>query len=300
MFLHDLSKISGSDLVGQSNTRESLGLSNDYSVSLLTACGTNDDGSTSCYAPRIGFTFNPGTNLKLDRTAAQYGQLRTYAAVSTFVAVAYILSALLTLLSCTAIVLSRRFERAILASRITAGLVAIILSVATIVSIVTFVKTSDSFNSALSSVGVKTTTNSTAFGLSAAASVAAIIAFALTFFLRPTATSYRLPYRLPYHREKQPNETELMSREPQPANINARGGTGFLDRVPTWNRPRYAQIDTNKSRDHSPDSDREGLIHPRDEDGFQGARGDSAWPMRGGAQKREQGPTAYEPAHVST
>ncbi|KAI1369308.1 SUR7/PalI family-domain-containing protein [Xylaria arbuscula] len=294
VFLRDLSTISGSDLVGQTTTRESLDLPNDYSVSLLTACGRNDDGSTSCYAPRVGFTFNPGTNLKLDRTAAQYGQLRTYAAVSTFVAVAYILSALLTLLSCTAIVLSRRFERAILISRLTAGLVAILLSAATVASIVTFTKMRDSFNSALSPVGVRTAINSTAFGLSAAASVAAIVAFALTFFLRPTATGYRLPY----HREKQQphaNETELMSRGPRSANVVG-GAAGFMGRVQTWNRPRYAQIETNKSRDQSPDSDREGLIHPGEDDGLHGAHGDSnMWANRGSRQNMDHVPTAYNP-----
>ncbi|KAI0503065.1 SUR7/PalI family-domain-containing protein [Xylaria bambusicola] len=295
IFLQDLSKISGSDFVGQDKTRESLGLSNDYSVSLLTACGRNDDGSSSCYAPRVGFTFNPGSNLKLDRSAAQYGQLRTYAEVSTFVAVAYIVSALLTLLSCTAIVLSRRFERAILISRISSGLVAILLSTATVASIVTFVKLRDSFNSALSDVGVKTATDSTAFGLSAAASVAAIIAFALTFFIRPTASGYRLPL----HREKQntyANETELMSRESRPANV----GPGFMDRMQPWNRPRYAQIETNKldahSRDHSPDSDREGLINPGEDDGLHNANHDPTWANTGARQNLDHVSTAYKPS----
>ncbi|KAI0908918.1 SUR7/PalI family-domain-containing protein [Ustulina deusta] len=296
VFLQDLSKISGTDLVGQSSTRQSLGLSSDYSVSLLTACGRSDDGSASCYAPRVGFTFNPGSNLKLDRTAAQYGQLHTYAAVSTFVAVAYILASLLIVLSCITIVLSRRSERAILVSRVSSGIVAILLPAATIASIVTFVKMRDSFNGALSDVGVTAATNSTAFGLSAAASVASIAAFVLTFFLRPTASGYRLPY----HREKQnayAGETELMSREARTANV----GVGFLDRVPTWNRARYAQIETKKasntnSRDPSPDSDREGLINPAEDDAFHNSHNDSAWANKHGRQNLDHVPTAYKPS----
>ncbi|KAI0817768.1 SUR7/PalI family-domain-containing protein [Xylaria sp. FL0064] len=290
-FLRDLSTISGSDLVGQTRTRQSLGLSSDYSVSLLTACGRSDDGSASCYAPRVGFTFKPGSNLKLAGTASQYNQLHTYASVSTFVAVAYILSSLLIVLSCATIVLSRCFDRAILASRISSGLAATLLTAATIASIVTFVKTRDSFNRTLSDVGVTTATNAAAFGLSAAASVASIAAFALTFLIRPGATT---GYRLPHHREKRDvhaGDTELMSREPRAAAV----GAGFLDRVPTWGKPRYAQIDAKKahSRDQSLDSDREGLIHPAQDDFFHTGRDDSAWTNKAGRQNLDHVPTAH-------
>ncbi|KAI0447362.1 SUR7/PalI family-domain-containing protein [Xylaria telfairii] len=285
-FLQDLSKISGSDLVGQSRTRQSLGLSTTYHVSLLTACGLDDDAKTSCDTPRVGFTFNPGSDLKIDHTAAQgtlsaayYSQINTYATVSTFVAVAYILASVFTILSCLTIVLSRRFERAIIVGYISAGVVALLLFAATIASIVTFVRLRDAFNSALGDIGVTTTTSASAFGLSAAASVASIAAFVTALITRPSDSGYRLPY----HREKQnPNggagvDEGLMPREARAAKM----GGGLLDRVPTWNRPRYAQIEGNKvsnaySRDHSPESDREGLIDP--------AR-----------QNLDYVPTAYEP-----
>ncbi|KAI0433642.1 SUR7/PalI family-domain-containing protein [Xylaria sp. FL1042] len=291
-FLQDLSKISGSDLVGQARTRQSLGLPSDYSVSLLTACGRSDDGgSASCYAPRVGFTFNPDSNLKLAGAAPQYSQLHTYASVSTFVAVAYILSSLLIVLSSITIALSRCFDGAILASRISSGITTVLLTAATIASIVTFIKTRDSFNGALADVGVTTATSSAAFGLSAAASVSSIAAFALTFFTRPTTAS---GYRLPYHREKRDvhaGETELMSRGPRAAAV----GAGFLGRVPTWGKARYAQIETKKassahSRDQSPDSDREGLINPAEDDVF---HNDSTWANKGGRQNLDHVPTAY-------
>ncbi|KAI1307798.1 SUR7/PalI family-domain-containing protein [Xylaria venustula] len=295
-FLQDLSNISTSDLVGQTSTRQSLDLSSDYAVSLLTACGRSDDASTaSCYATRVGFTFNPGTNLKLAGAASKYSQLHTYGTVSTFVAVAYILASLLTVLSCITIALSRHFPHAILAGRITSGIVAVLVTAATIASDVTFVKTRDSFNSALSDVGVTTSTNSTAFGLSAAASAASIAAFALTFFIRSRASGYRLPY----HREKQDmhaGETELVSREPRAGNI----GTGILDRVPSWGRPRYAHIEAKKtlnthSRSPSPDSDREGLIDPAGDDVFHNSQTDSAWANKGGRHNLDHISTAYQP-----
>ncbi|KAI0970274.1 SUR7/PalI family-domain-containing protein [Xylaria arbuscula] len=297
VFLQDLSTVSKSDLVGQTNTRQTLDLSTDYAVSLLTACGRSDDGSSSasCYTPRVGFTFNPGTNLKLAGAAAKYSQLHTYGTVSTFVAVAYILASLLTVLSCITIVLSRRIPHAILASRITSGIVAILVTGATIASVVAFVKTRDSFNSALSDVGVTTSTNSTAFGLSAAASVASIAAFALTFFIRSTTSGYRLPY----HREKQDmhaGETELVSQGPRAGNI----GAVILDRVPSWGRPRYAQIEATKtlhthSRSPSPDSDREGLIDPAGDVVFHNSHTDSVWANKGGRRNLDHISTAYQP-----
>ncbi|KAI8954774.1 SUR7/PalI family-domain-containing protein [Xylaria longipes] len=316
-FLQDLSRISGSDLVGQSRTRQSLGLSITYHVSLLTACGLNDDATTSCYTPRVGFTFNPGSDLKIDHTAAQgtlsatyYSQLHTYAAVSTFVAVAYILASFFAILSCLTIVLSRRFERAILVSHISNGIVALLLVAATIASIVTFVKLRDAFNNALGDVGVTTATNAGAFGLSAAASVASIAAFVTALITRPSASGYRLPY----HREKQNldggssvDEAGLMSREARAAKV----GVGLLDRVPTWNRPRYAQIEGNKlsnaySRDHSPESDREGLIGPAGDTVAHGvpagANGysQSLWATKRNRQNLDYVPTAYEPNALST
>ncbi|KAI1734442.1 SUR7/PalI family-domain-containing protein [Xylaria scruposa] len=301
-FLQDLSKIAGSDLVGQSRTRQSLGLATTYQVSLLTACGLNDDATTSCFTPRIGFIFNPGSDLKIDRTAAQgtlsaayYSQLHIYAAVSMFVAVAYILASLFTLLSCATIVLSRGFKRAIVVSRISTGIVALLLFAATVASIVTFVRLRASFNSALGDIGVTTATDAGAFGLSVAATVTSIAAFVTSFITRPSDSSYHLPY----HREKQGvdgavsvDEARLMSRETQAAKV----GKGLLDRVPTWNRPRYAQIEGNKlsnvySRDHSPESDREGLIDPAGENGDS----HSLWAMKRSRQNLDYVPTAYEP-----
>ncbi|KAJ8109835.1 hypothetical protein ONZ43_g6029 [Nemania bipapillata] len=185
-FLQDLSTISGSDLVGPSGTRQSLGLPLTYSVSLLTACGLYDNARISCDTPRIGFTFNPATDLKLDSTAAQgtlstayTNELHAYSVVSTFTAVAYILASILTVLSCIMIVLSRRFPRATLASRLTSWLASLLILAATIASIVTFVKLRDVFNNSFGDAGVRTTINARAFALSAAGTVASIAAFVL-------------------------------------------------------------------------------------------------------------------------
>ncbi|KAI0103692.1 SUR7/PalI family-domain-containing protein [Nemania sp. FL0031] len=308
IFLQDLSSVSGSDLVGQSGTRQSLGLPVTYSVSLLTACGLNDDASTTCDTPRVGFTLNPSSDLKLDGSATQgtlstayYNELHTYAAVSTFTAVAYILSSFLTILSCLTIVLSRRFDRAILIGRVSSGIATILALTATIASIVTFVKVRDAFNSAFGDVGVTTTINSRAFALSAVATVLSIAAFVLVLFIRPAGSAYRAPYA----REKGlvggagADEAGLMARESRAAGV----GPGFLARMPTWNRTRYTHLDGKKSnvrsRDPSPESDREGLIDPARDDDRANGYPLSTWTNRPSKQNLEHVPTAYEPNAVS-
>ncbi|KAI1114413.1 SUR7/PalI family-domain-containing protein [Nemania sp. NC0429] len=314
VFLQDLSRITGNNLVGQDRTRESLGLSSTYRISLLTACG-QDGGSTTCYAPRVGFTFDPSLDLKLVGTAAQgalstayYDQLHTYAAVSTFVAVAYIVASFLTVLTCIALVVSRRFARAAAISRINSGIVAILVLAATIASIVTFVKVRDAFNTALGEIGVKTTISASALALSAAASVASLLAFVLVLLIRPATSS---SYGQSYGRDKGvggmggADEAGLMSQKPRAAGV----GVGILERVQTWNRPRYAQLDANKpsgahSRDHSADSDREGLINPANDDAPHDSLGPNSYPQppwakKQGRQDLEHVPTAYDPSPSS-
>lgn len=296
--------------MGQDGTRQSLGLSSTYHVSLLTACG-QDEGSTTCYTPRVGFAFNPGSDLKLDRTAAQgtlstayYDQLHTYAAVSTFVAVAYIVASFLTILSCLAIVLSRRSARAITVSRINSAIAALLVLVATIASIVTFVRLRDAFNNAFGDIGVNTAISASAFALSAAASVASIIAFVLVLLIRPATSGYGQSYR----QDKVvggvdgADEAGLMSLKPRAAGV----GVGILERVQTWNRPRYAQLGGNKassahSRDHSPESDREGLINPANDDVTHDSLVPNStypqpvWAKKQGKQDLDHVATAYEP-----
>lgn len=306
IFLQDLSKISGTDLVGQGRTRQSLGLFSTYSVALLTACGRNEGGSTTCSVPRVGFTFNPSSDLKLGPTTAQgtlstsyQSQLRTYAAVSTFVAVAYILASLLTVLSCFTILLSRRIERGVLASRIASGISALLLFAATVASIVTFIRLRDAFNSALGDSGVKATISSSAFALSAVASIASVVAFVFVILIRTSGSGYRLPSQRDKRTAREGadnNETGTMWQE----NRATGAGIGLLGRVATWNRPRYAQLDGKKllsaySRYHSPESDREGLIDPTRDNPLVHENDDprSLWENQRGKRNLDNVSTAY-------
>jgi hypothetical protein len=203
-------------------------------------------------------------------------------------------------------VLSRRYARALVISRISSAIAATLTFAATVASIVTFIRLRDAFNIALSDIGVKTATNSGALALSVVASVASIAAFALVLFIRPTSSSYRGQY----HREKQDVDGEsshgeggsMSRRESRAASMNV----GFLERVPTWKRPRYAQIQGKKlsiihSRDPSPESDRDGLIDNFQDDvahgGFERENGysQSMFEKSHSRQNLDRMQTAYKP-----
>jgi len=262
-------------------------------VSLLTACGHNDDGSTTCFSPRVGFTFDPFSDLKIGSLATQetlsshfFSQLKTYAAVSTFVAVSYILASLLTVLSCVSVVLLRRFGQASLVSRASSLLAALLLIAATIASIVTFIKTRDAFNAALNGIGVKSATSSGALGLSVVASVLALAAFVLVLFVRLAVAGYARKNHLEEQGLEDFGGAGSKSRRSKPAGANI----GLLERVPTWKQGRYTQIQGNKhSRDVSPESDREGLIgHTRGDIDHGKVAGTSGYPQSAWEKRRSR------------
>ncbi|KAI1176705.1 SUR7/PalI family-domain-containing protein [Nemania sp. FL0916] len=323
VFLQDLSQISGADLVGSSSNAQSLGLADKYTVSLLTACG---HGSTStCFTPHIGFAFNPSVDLALSRTTAQQtllsstspsssayrNQLHAYSRASTFVSVTYILTSLLTLLSCITIIFSRQSTLAGVISRVSSGLVALLILAATITSIATFVKTRDVFNTTLGELGVRVTINGSAFAFDVAASVAAVGAFVLVLSVRPTG--YRKRGKLDLDLDMDVVATGGGGGGGDHARVAGVGGVsggvgGLLNRVPTWNRPRYVQLGgkgapsaSAYSRTHSPDSDREGLIDPAADDGAydgmarEGGQPQSLWARKQNRHTLENVPTAYEP-----
>ncbi|KAI0396745.1 SUR7/PalI family-domain-containing protein [Xylariaceae sp. FL0594] len=325
--LQDLSMISGSDLVGNERTRQSLGLAQTYSVSLLTVCGRHEDGSTTCYPARVGFAFDPLSDLHIGSLVNQgtlpspsfFSQLRKYAAASTFASVAYILSSLLIVTSCASVLLSRRCNsndkkpRLVrFISRSTSFLAAVLLIAATVDTSVTFIKVRDAYNSAFSGIGVTTTLAvSGAISLSVAASVLAFVAFLLVLFVRPPVAAGAGYDRKVNNFEENAHLDDLFVGAAAPAGLMSRGSRpgvvsiGLLDRVPTWKQGRYVQIGNQKnSRDPSPESDREGLIAGVQDVGIAHRAGEapdasgypqSAWEKRRGRSPYGEAHTAYEP-----
>jgi hypothetical protein len=128
--------------------------------------------------------------------------------------------------------------------------------------------------------------------------VGSISAFVLVLCIRPTAA------RGQYRHEKQADGSGEEGQGSMPR--GSRSGLGFLGRVPTWNRPRYAQIQGKKlsivhSREPSPDSDREGLIDPAHDDVAHGSLAhENAYSMRPWETNRSRQhldhvQTTYEP-----
>ncbi|KAI0843234.1 hypothetical protein F5Y06DRAFT_257240 [Hypoxylon sp. FL0890] len=295
-FLRDLKSIAGLDWVGSDANAETLGISRSYSLNLLTAC-SEDDGSTTCETPKVGFNFNPGSDLHLDGTSiegtfpSEYSdELQTYSKVSTFVGVGYIIAAIFTGLSCLFLIASRCFPKAILGGHISSGLAFLFLLASAIASVVTFIKLENTFNNALGTSGVHAQTSSKMFGLGFGAAGLTFIAFLLMF-----------PLSKDSRRQKPPRVTVNDTKEvsaPKP---------GLFSRVTTWSQAKYMQVEKQKPTIHqrspSPGSDREALIAAVDDFSHEYPNDFAMGPMEK-KQNKLNGPSrnpsaAYDP-HVNT
>ncbi|KAI0021640.1 hypothetical protein F4780DRAFT_273660 [Xylariomycetidae sp. FL0641] len=180
--LQDLTQVSGTDLVGQDGTVVSLGLGNTYDVALLTACW-HGGSSTGCDAPHIGYSFDPGSDLKLDGTWARASftpayssKIQTHRQVTTFACAAYILVILLHVLSSTGILLSARLPRARLISVTASSVSTLLLFAAAVAGTASFSKQQHVFTKALHNYGVTVTTASSGPGLSFSAFALSLLA----------------------------------------------------------------------------------------------------------------------------
>ncbi|KAI1381818.1 hypothetical protein F4677DRAFT_5193 [Hypoxylon crocopeplum] len=300
--LKDLSTIAGQDWVGSDANAKSLGLAQTYSLNLLTACA-EDDGSTTCGAPKIGFSFDPSSDFHLDSTSIQgtfssaySDQLQTYSKVSTFLGVGYVLGALFTGLSCLFIIMSRCFPRAILVSQFASALAFLFLLASAIASVVMFVKLKNTFNDALGPSGIQSQASAKMFGLGFGA---AGLAF----------SSFMLMLPLSRGRDSQRHQVGLDSKSGTLGMVTGAQGAGptpgLLNRVTTWGRHKYMQVEKQRpvlhARSVSRDSDREGLIATVEDDFSHEYPNDFAM---GPMQKKYNGPSrdpsaTYDP-HVNT
>lgn len=266
--LKDLSSITGEDWVGSDANAKSLELPDSYSLNLLTACA-NDEGSTVCGKPKIGFSFDPSSDLHLDGTPIQgtfsstySDQLQTYSKVSTFLGVGYVIAAILTVFSCLFIVLSLCFPRAIVGSVFASGLAFLFLLASAIAAVVMFMKLRDIFNDVLGPSGVETRASSRMLGLGFGAAGLTLSVFFLVWLMWKSGPNER-------HRDWDAKSgTPGMAtgtQAPAPAPV-----PGILRRLTTWNNHRYMQVEKQKPvlHNHSPsrDADKEGLMATVEDD----------------------------------
>jgi len=239
-FLQDLSGLPGNtNLVGSPASTSSLGLANSYTISLFTFCGTSCSG-------KFGFHFNPLTDLKLDTTALQGSfsssftkTLSSYASTAWFLGIAYVLAFLLNfstmILSCLG---------SPLIPAITSSLTTFFLLTASGSGVGVFTNVRNSFNSALSSSGIKTTLGNKLFILSWIATILSLIASILSCIhaSRSKSRRQRGGNGLLQDNVRGMDKRIIEDREPLTGS-KLPGMPGFLKKIPTWNRHQYTPIE---------------------------------------------------------
>ncbi|KAI1321913.1 hypothetical protein F5Y16DRAFT_388080 [Xylariaceae sp. FL0255] len=254
VFLQDLSKISGGDLVGQSRNSESLSLSSTYDVSLLTTCGQSPK---MCFPSQVGFVFNPETDLKLDIATTTttlpttfVAEMNRYEYASRFIATVYIIAIPLELLSAVLIFMSsaepkRPIPRMMLAARITSALAAALMLANMIAGIVTFTKLHNTFNATFGDLGINTTLASSAIGFSVAAMVLSTTSFVLLLISRGPGKTREQQQQRQRNRQTGPYKVSIESLSAvdtsKKSSKISTTGRRILDRVPTWNKPTAAR-----------------------------------------------------------
>ncbi|KAI0380104.1 hypothetical protein F5Y04DRAFT_258307 [Hypomontagnella monticulosa] len=301
--LQDLSSIAGEDWVGSDVNAKSLELPDSYSLNLLTACA-NDDGSTVCGQPKIGFNFDPSSDLHLDSTSIQgtfssaySDQLQTYSKVSTFLGAGYIIATILTVFSVLSIVLSLYFPRAIIGSVISSGLALIFLWASAIAATVMFFKLRDVFNDALGPSGIETRTSSRLIGLGFGAAGLTLSVFILVVTMWRSGRNER---RRDWDNK---NGTPGIVTGTQPAAPAPM--PGLLRRFTTWSKHKYTQVERQKpvlhNRSPSRDADKEGLIASVEDDFSHEYPGDLAMgPVKKTYNTPSRDPKAAYDPHVVT
>lgn len=294
--LIDLSTIGGQDWVGSDRDAKSLGLAPSYSLNLLTAC-SEDDGSTTCETPKIGFKFDPSSDLHLEGvsdqgtfSSAYSDELQSYGKTSTFLGAGYIIGTLFTALTCLVIIVSCFFPRAIIFGLLTSGLAFVFFLASSIVSATSSHKLKSTFNDALGSSGVHTSTCPRMIGLGFGAAFAIVIALVLMYFQLRASRNQRKQGG--FESKTEPSD----SQGPQP---------GLLRRVTTWNRHKYTEVEKQKPMIHhrgpSPEDDRRGLIATVEDEFSHDHPSDLAMgPMQKKYNSHSRNPSAAYDPHTNT
>ncbi|KAI1502397.1 SUR7/PalI family-domain-containing protein [Biscogniauxia marginata] len=272
VFLDDLSEISDSDYHkpqdgddeddddddnndgNDSATKASEKLPTYYSLTLLTLCAHNDDRSTTCAEPRIGFSFDPESHLDLDENdfeefSEDYNyQLHVYSNISLFLSVAYIVVILITALSCLHLVLAICFPRMLMLSKFFSLVATIFLFVAAITSSVTFIRLKDAFNEALDGVGVHTDIGSSMIGYSFGAFGLSFFAF-LTMITQSRGGKEHRGGGGAAARDVEGGKGGLIRKFTAEGQTSARV-VGVLNRAATWKGHKYSKVDEKQPAHH--------------------------------------------------
>ncbi|KAF2100235.1 hypothetical protein NA57DRAFT_73845 [Rhizodiscina lignyota] len=281
--LNDLYILTGTDWVGRGATKGSLGIGDSYTVGLLAACSEYGH-KQNCTSPKIGFHFNPVSDLHLQKTALQgsfpsglLSATNSYKSISPFMGGAYYASVVLLFLAMITGCFASRKAAVGIFSAVLAFLASVLLLAASITEPIIFSKLANEINSAFRKNGIDAS-----FG-----SKTIVVSFIATFLA--LAVSLILVFRSRSARQRRPRaprsnsgtrKLQLSTRdiEPEKGQAAASRKTPFsavLQRIPTFGAARYTQIERQPkvvatgahSRRGSADDDRELLFQA---DGVQG------------------------------
>ncbi|KAB5513136.1 SUR7/PalI family-domain-containing protein [Coniochaeta sp. 2T2.1] len=247
-FLADLSAVSGADLTGSPATASSLGLADSYNLLLLTSCAhfAGSGNVVVCEKPRVGFGFDPASNLKLDSTSLQgtfppalLTALSSYHRISGFLGGAYIVSAVLVALSPIAGFLAARSRAAGVAAAVLSSLASILLFGAAVAAVVVFRGLNTQINSAFGASGIRSEVGVAPVALGFVAFVFTLLT-AVIFSIRARNGGPVSPRGRVIARNIGGTEYDAKAA---PGGPESGPKPGMWKRIPTWSKHQYVQVE---------------------------------------------------------
>lgn len=261
--LKGISSISGNDFVGGDLTASTLGLADEYTVSLLTFCARTSQGP-SCSSPRTTFWFNPGQELRLDSTALRQQYPSSYqAALSSYQNVATRLlpgalvfcalsTALAAILSAVAALGAAKSATA-RAAAVFAALASLILLVANAAATHVFRVLNAELNAALNQHGLSSSLGATPFALGWLAMLLMLSAVAALFVQLKAAGNERGRQGLrTLNLAAGEKKVVAGGREGGAATAATSKSRGLLSRIPGLNRHNYVQVEAQQQQQRNP------------------------------------------------
>ncbi|UNI19260.1 hypothetical protein JDV02_005456 [Purpureocillium takamizusanense] len=271
-FLQDLQKISGADLTGSSAaTAQSLGLAPLYSVYIYTTCAYFI-AETKCTSFKVGSWFDAPATLKLDSVAASVGisdgfshTFDAYRKAASFMGLGFILALVLVALAAISSGLgNNRFRASAVSAAALSWIATAFLLSDAIVTLVTARKVAGAVTSELGSVGITAESGKVvylpffAFALSLVTSIMYSLSIRRSSThakgFSPAAAAKRPAFMLGIARSHDGKDAAEITAGATNGPITS-AKPGILQRVATWSRHRYVQVERQAAVAREPDND---------------------------------------------
>ncbi|OAQ91407.1 SUR7/PalI family domain-containing protein [Purpureocillium lilacinum] len=269
-FLQDLQKISGADLTGSSATAQSLGLASLYSVHVYTTCAYFI-AETTCSSFKVGSWFNAATALKLDTTVVSINlsddfnhSFDTYKKAAYFMGVGFILAFVFLVLAAVLSGLGSRFRTLAVSAAALSWIATGLLLSDAVVTLVTARRTAGAVTSELGSLGITAELGKVVYLPFFAFALSLITSILYTLEIRRTRTNGLGPAA-----KKRALMVGAASFSDSKGEAEAAAGAGngpissakpgILQRVTTWTRHRYVQVERQPAVARAPDNDDGGM-----------------------------------------